>query len=336
MQRLKDWDRRQLRLVRNAVQVSLGLILLAAGYRFYLFVQHFDTLGTAPFHPRPPIVEAFLPIGALVSFKLWLTTGFFDPIHPAALSIFITVLLTALLFRKAFCSWICPIGTICEGVHRVGEQFVPQWRLPRWLAYPLLGLKYLLLLFFVKIIIIDMPVMALVGFINSPYYKIADAKMLDFFLSISPLTAKVLLVLLILSLFIKNFWCRFLCPYGALLGIISWFSPAAVHRDGERCIHCGKCDRACTYDIKVSGQQAVRSPECTGCLDCVAACPVEGCLEVRWWRRRPVRPWLFGGLVVGFFLLAIGVAKATGRWETVLTLEEYAVLLPLRHLTGHP
>lgn len=328
--------RRQTRLWRNAIQIGLGLILLIAGYRFYLFVQHFDTWGATPFHPRPPVVEAFLPIGALVSFKLWVLTGFYDPIHPAALSIFLTVLATALLFRKGFCSWICPIGTILEGIHRLGEQFLPQVRLPKMVAYPLLSLKYLLLFFFVKIIIIDMPVPALVGFINSPYYKIADAKMLDFFLHMSPLTAKVLLGLLVLSLFIKNFWCRFLCPYGALLGLISLFSPARVYREETRCVNCGRCDRACTYDIKVSGQRAVRSPECTGCLDCVAACPVEGCLAVGWRKDKPVHPWVFGGMVLGFFLLALGLAKVTGRWETILTLEEYAALLPLRHLIGHP
>lgn len=336
MQSFKGPDRRQLRLVRNIIQISLGVILLIAGYRFYLFVQYFDTMGMTPFHPRPPIVEAFLPIGALVSFKLWVTTGFYDTIHPAALSIFITVLLTAFLFRKGFCSWICPIGTISEGVHRLGGQFLPQWKLPRWLAYPLLSLKYLVLLLFVKMIIIDMPVMALVAFMDSPYNKISDAKMLDFFLNMSPLTARVLLVLLVLSLLIKNFWCRFLCPYGALLGIISLFSPVKVHRSTELCINCGKCDRACAYDIRVSDKKAVSSPECTGCLDCVAACPVKGSLEVRWMNSKHINPWVFGGLVLGFFLLAIGVAKMTGHWETALTFEDYARLLPLRHLTGHP
>lgn len=332
----KPLDRRRLRTVRNGIQITLGLILLAAGYRFYLFVQHFDTMGMTPFQPRPPIVEAFLPIGALVSFKFWLFTGIYDPIHPAALSVFITVLLTALFFRKGFCSWICPIGTISEGVHRLGELIVPQWRVPRFLAYPLLSLKYLLLLVFVKLILIDMPVMALAGFMSSPYHMISDAKMLDFFLHLSSLSVKVLVVLFVLSLFIKNFWCRFLCPYGALLSLLSLLSPLRIHRDPEVCIDCGKCDKACTYDLKISDKGTVASPECTGCLDCVAACPREGSLAMCTVKGHQLKPWVFGGLVVGFFLAAIGVAKLTGHWETVLTLEDYARLLPLRQLTGHP
>ncbi|NLL19998.1 MAG: 4Fe-4S binding protein [Clostridia bacterium] len=340
MQNFNNWlsrlDRRQLRIMRNGIQITLGLILLVAGYRFYLFVRHFDTLGMTPFQPRPPIVEAFLPIGALVSFKLWLTTGIYDPIHPAALSIFITVLLTAFLFRKGFCSWICPIGTISEGIHRLGALIVPQWRLPRFLAYPLLSLKYLVLLVFVKLILIDMPVMALVGFMGSSYNKISDAKMLDFFLDLSPLSVKVLVILFVLSLFIKNFWCRFLCPYGALLSIVSLISPVKIRRNTDLCIDCGKCDKACSYDIKLSDKPAVVSPECTGCLDCVAACPREGSLEVLLASRKKLNPWMFGGMVVGFFLVAIGVAKLTGHWETVLTLEDYARLLPLRRMTGHP
>ena len=60
--------------------------------------------------PRPPSVEAFLPISALVNLKRLVLTGQFDTIHPAGLTIFMAALVIGLLLRKGFCGWICPVG----------------------------------------------------------------------------------------------------------------------------------------------------------------------------------------------------------------------------------
>ena len=76
--------------------------ILFIGIRFGLFVQHFTSGGTAPFYSRPPGVEGFLPIGALVSLKYWLTSGTIHPVHPAALVLFLTFLAMGLLTRKIF------------------------------------------------------------------------------------------------------------------------------------------------------------------------------------------------------------------------------------------
>ena len=61
---------------------------------------------------------------------------------------------------------------------------------------------------------------------RSPYGLIADVKMLNFFRHIGETGLIVLGIFAVASLIVKNFWCRFLCPYGALLGLVSFFSPS--------------------------------------------------------------------------------------------------------------
>jgi len=88
---------------------------------------------------------------------------------------------------------------------------------PRWLDGELRGLKYLLLGFFV-FVIAWMPAEALRDFMAGPYGMIADVKMLNLFRTIGVVGIAVLLWLVLLSALIQNFWCRYLCPYGALMG----------------------------------------------------------------------------------------------------------------------
>jgi len=66
---------------------------------------------------------------------------------------------------------------------------------------------------------------ALHDFVESPYNRLADVKMGLFFSEMTAVGAWVMFVLAALSLLYKGFWCRYLCPYGALLGLTSWLSP---------------------------------------------------------------------------------------------------------------
>jgi ferredoxin len=163
-------------------------------------------------------------------------------------------------------------------------------------------------------------------FLDSPYNRVADVKMLYFFERISPFALKVLIGLGIASVVIPYFWCRYLCPYGALLGFVSLFSPLKVTRDAESCIDCSLCTKACPSRLPVERLSRVSSDECVGCLSCVAACPVTRALRVEtpapW--RRAIRPAAFAVLVVGLFVSGVVLARATGNWHNVITDEEYA------------
>jgi polyferredoxin len=308
---------------RLGVQLLILVIVLVIGYQFAGWVGHLEQDRIAG--TRPPGVEGFLPISALISLKHWITTGEFPMVHPAGLVIFSLALLTGLLLKKAFCSWLCPIGTIAEQLARLSHRvFGRRLKLPRWLDYPLMALKYLLLLFFAHAIFFGMSAAETAAFLDSPYNKVADIKMLWFFTQISTLALQILIVLVVLSFVVPYFWCRFLCPYGALLGLLSTISPLKVRRSIPDCTACGKCAAVCPSYLPVDRKTTVSSPECTVCLECVVNCPEKNALQVRLGRSqgRHVNPVAFGALVVALFFGGIGAAKLTGHWQSDVSQQE--------------
>lgn len=331
-------DRRYITRLRNSAQFCLLLLIIYGGYRLWAFVEHF--ISGTKYVERAPAVDGFLPIGALMSLKVWITRGVFDNVHPAGLVIFLSAISISFLFRKAFCSWICPVGTISEWAYRIGGKiFGRNPRMPKALDYVLRSMKYLLLGFFLFVVVKMTPV-ALASFLGGPYWKIADVKMLWFFERMSAFTAIVLLALFTGSVFYKNFWCRYFCPYGALLGLFGFFSPARIARNRTACVQCGKCEKACPSFLPIQKKIKVNSPECTGCLNCVAVCPVssskgKGALEIKI-GQRTVKPLIYSGLLLVFFLGMIWGGKLTGHWRSSVSYSEYRELVPAAGRLEHP
>lgn len=321
--------------LRIAFQGGMVLVSLWIGYRFYLF--HRWAVGDSPvMAPRPPGVEGFLPISALLGLKRWLLTGAWDEVHPAGLAIFLTILAMALLLRKGFCGWLCPVGGVSRAVEALGRRLKLGWNPPRWLDYPLLSLKYLLLSFFLYVILYRMDLGQVEAFLHSPYNMAVDARMLHFFIHPSTTTVVTLSALVLLSLAVPNFWCRYLCPYGALLGLLALASPLAIGRRAERCIHCRRCSQACPTGIDVEARERIRTPECLGCLECLAVCPVDGCLETAAPRGRTLPWWL---LPAGLLLLSLTgylLARATGHWQTHVPLSLFRELYSRAPQLTHP
>jgi polyferredoxin len=315
--------------LRIAIQWGYLFLSLYLGVALYRFVLHFRTNGATPLVQRLDGVEAFLPISALLSLKHWLLEGSINQVHPAALVIFLTVVAVSFLLKRSFCSWICPVGTISELLWKTGfTTFRRNLRPPLWLDMLLRGCKYLLLLFFLFSIVIVMSPSSVASFIQSDYNKVADVRMLDFFLHLSGFAMGVIGLLLLLSIPFRNPFCRFLCPYGALLGLVSVCSPVKVTRERKTCVSCGVCTQVCPSYIPVMAKERVMSEECIGCLRCVSHCRAEGALEMKLTGKKVViHGVLFAVLVVVFFWGGTMVGKMTGHWQTGITMEEYKRLL---------
>jgi len=311
--------------VRKIVQYSFLALIVLIGVQFSLFVSQLEK-GSLPTITRPPGIEGFLPISSLISFKYWLVTGIFNTIHPSGLIIFLVILATAILLKRGFCSWVCPFGLLTEYLNRLHRLiFGKNVRLPRWLDYPLRSLKYLLLFFFIWAIIIKMNVRDLDYFIYSPYNMVADINMLHFFADISAFTFRVLAALLVLSILIRNFWCRYLCPYGALLGGLSFISIFKIHRNETTCTRCLQCTRICPVDIKVHKATGVISDECHGCLKCVAVCPEKDTLYISASKRSGIlNPLLYAAVICLLFIGGSVVGRLTGHWQTRISNYEYS------------
>jgi len=308
---------------------SLGLNIWI-GVQFYLWVKYIQNGGFGSEVSRPPGVEGWLPIGSLVSLKHLFDTGAVSMIHPAGLVILVTIMVSSFIFKKGFCSWVCPIGFISEMLGDISDRlFGRRTKPPKWLDYPLRSLKYLLLTFFVWAILIAMSPQAVESFLNTDYNVISDVLMLRFFTHISMFALAVIAGIFFLSLVVRGFWCRYLCPYGALLGIFSLISPTRIRRNAASCIDCNACAKVCPAFIKVDKVKEVVSDECLGCMACIDSCPVKNTLLIHPARKRMVvssRVWatalliVFWGTLLGFKLL--------GPWENSVSKERYIRYMP--------
>lgn len=328
-------------VLRRNFQAGFLLLNLWLGGTFYFWVRGLEN-GTGSDFSRPAGVEGWLPIAGLMNLKYWFATGRVPATHPAALFLLVTFLAIAFLFRKAFCSWLCPVGTLSEYLWRAGKKiFGRTFRINRYVDIPLRGLRYLLLGFFAWAVA-NMSPEAVEEFMHSPYGAVADVRMLNFFRDLGEVAAVVLALLLIASLLVQNFWCRYLCPYGALLGLTSLFSPVRIRRSESACIDCAKCAKVCPSALPVDKLISIKSAECTGCMECVAVCPSEGALSMALppWSRAPhdgkLPPWAIAAGIAVLFFGIVGYAKASGYWDGDVPDHIYQQLVPAARSLAHP
>lgn len=333
--------------VRRVVQ---GIFLVLNGWlgmQFFLWVLWLEHGGQGTGFDHPTGVEGWLPIAGMMNTKYFLLTGQVPAIHPAAMVLFLAFVGMSLLLKKSFCSWLCPVGTFSEYLWKLGKEIYGRTvRLPKALDISLRGLKYLLLGFFLYIVG-SMTAEALQEFMSTPYGLIADVKMLNFFRTMSMVGLSVVLVLVVLSTLVQNFWCRYLCPYGALMGLVSLLSPIKIRRDVEACIDCGKCAKACPSALKVDELVQISSVECTGCMACIAACSTQDALQFALpprkaaasadrWFHRSMAPLAVAGILAVLFFVPILYARATGHWRTNLPAAMYQRLVPQANSLSHP
>jgi ferredoxin len=176
------------------------------------------------------------------------------------------VLLLALLVRRAFCGYACPIGTLSEWLQRGGRRLglrpvrVP-YALDRTLAllkYPVLGI----ILYFTW----KAGELAFRGY--DPCYALISRHGTD----ITFWAYVVGGVIALGSLILMVPFCRWLCPLAAVFAPFSRVGLTRIKRDAGTCTDCGACTRACPMGIRVDKAAQVTAARCTSCFECVAAC----------------------------------------------------------------
>lgn len=333
-------DREYSQPLRLGAQLFLVALNAWIGVQFYLWVRWAESGGRTLEVSRPAGVEGWLPIEGLMQLKYFLLTRQLPNMHAAGFFLFVSFLAMSVLFRKSFCSWLCPVGTVSEYLWKLGRAtFRRNFQLPGWADIALRSLKYIVLSFFAYAVA-TMSAAAIAEFLGSPYALIVDVRMLNFFRYLGSTTALVVLGLVVASIFIKNFWCRYVCPYGAFLGLAALLSPSRITRNPDFCIDCAKCAKACPSILPVDKLIQIRSAECTGCLECVAVCPAKDTLAmsvpVSLRKRRAIPAWsMAAGIAIIFFGL-VGYAKITRHWNTNLPRQVYFQLVPNASQQHHP
>lgn len=187
------------------------------------------------------------------------------------------LLLFGLLLGRVICGFLCPFGLIQELLHKIPTRKVPKSPLTRKLS----RVKYGVLLLFV----IGIPAwfalrrLPLPGFCKfiCPAGTLEGALLLMLHPANEALRAmtggifwwKFSLLLLILTscVFVFRAFCRFLCPLGALYGLMARLALLGVKVDRSRCTDCGACLRVCPMDIRSVGDS-----ECVHCGKCIDVC----------------------------------------------------------------
>lgn len=202
---------------------------------------------------------------------------------PSALLLSLAVVLLTVVFGRAFCGWICPVGTLhhlaswaTRRLRRGAYHEVNRWR-------PHFRLKYLILVGLVLIALSGSLVVGLLdplslltrsfgsGLAPIPGAALGVVGSRPRLFAGAWLTGGIFLGLLVANRWIARWWCRALCPLGALLGVVSRAAIFRIRLDPDRCNECRLCLRDCQGADEPF--QRHRVSECHVCLNCIAACP---------------------------------------------------------------
>jgi ferredoxin len=127
------------------------------------------------------------------------------------------------------------------------------------------------------------------------------------------------------SVLYERFFCKYLCPMGAFLGLIHRLGWFRVKRIEATCTHCHACNKACPVGIQVEAMSQVQSAECINCNLCVEACPVADTLVTAGPKRGKISSFAMLGITAGVFVAVMSITTALGGFEwTVKSLAERA------------
>lgn len=263
----------------------------------------------------PVGVDALCPFGALESaFTLVYSGVMLQKIAVSSFILFLAVMLVAIVFRRSFCGYICPLGTLQELFANLGRRFMKNPPvIPAAIDRPARYLKYVVL---VLVVVLSAAAGELIIRPYDPwvtYNHLTSGELFEDF-SIGFI---ILLLTLVGSVFYNRVFCKYLCPMGAFLALffkLGWFG---IRRNPDTCVGCGACSKVCPVDIDVTQSNRVNNVECISCNECVNVCPVEDTLFIAGPKMNRVQAKKVLGAVVVIFALVIGVTSFTGdfAWE---------------------
>ncbi len=224
-------------------------------------------------------LHALCPFGGVVTMYQYATTGtFVQKIHESSFILMVLGLLLAVLIGPAFCGWVCPFGTFQEWLAGIGRklfgkrrynQMIPE-KLDRVLRYA----RYLVLAW---VLYMTAASATLIFAEFDPYFAL-----FNFWSDEVALGGLIVLgVVIAASLVIERPWCKYACPYGAVLGITNLFRVFQLRRREATCKLDGACDINCPMNIKVSEKKVIRDHQCISCMECTseARCPAAATVE---------------------------------------------------------
>ena len=183
------------------------------------------------------------------------------------------LLMTGLLLGRAICGFLCPFGLFQELLYKIKS---PKFNLWRSLIY----IKYLILLLFV----IAIPLTSKLGepafceyicpagtFETAIPMLATHSEYRSVIGELFVLKLILLMFTIIGSIIVYRFFCKLICPLGAIYGLMNRISIYRMNVDNNLCINCGRCQKVCKMNINPVAES--NSIECIRCGDCQQICP---------------------------------------------------------------
>ncbi|MDD3436683.1 MAG: 4Fe-4S binding protein [Candidatus Gastranaerophilales bacterium] len=178
-------------------------------------------------------------------------------------TLMLPIIIISVFLGPFFCGWMCFLGFYQDICRYIGkfikkEPFEPSEKAHNILKY----LRYVILIGAITV----------GGFFLFPQKVWGNfAMILKGNISLN-FIFYFLIFLGVLSLFTKRFFCRYLCPIGAKLGLFSLLRPITINKDAS-CISCRLCSKKCPMKIPIHKVNSLASPNCISCLKCIEVCP---------------------------------------------------------------
>ena len=186
------------------------------------------------------------------------------------LLVIIAVIPVTIILGRYFCSYICAFGTIQELFNKLGNVLhIKKISVTRKVDSFMKWMKYAILVAIIILWTINVDISE-----YSPWNSFGILASFSNYSSLISIGGLLLLAIIVLSLFIDRFFCRYLCPLGGIFSLISKVHIFKIKRNNT-CISCDKCNKNCPMNIGVSDKSndVVKSGECIACYECIDNCP---------------------------------------------------------------
>jgi len=281
--------------MQNLRRIIQGLFLLLF---LFLFIQTESKGNDELGYP----VRLFLDFDPLILVSTLLSA------HAAAKAFYLSLItiVVTVLFGRVFCGWACPLGTLNNLVGSIrkkasAHQGRDWYRVKYYILVAMIAstvftlqpvgimdpLSLLIRSFSISVFpLFNYGVRAAfdtvyasnplnVSAASEPIYTLLKHSVLSFeqsFYNQNLLIGAIFFVVLGLNLLEKRFWCKYLCPLGALLGLVSRFS-LLKRSVSEGCTECGACGRVCQGNAAPDQKEQWKDTECLYCWNCDDVCP---------------------------------------------------------------
>lgn len=256
-------------------------------------------------------VDAYCPFWALESLITTVANGtFLQRTYVSNYILLIIFTIMTLVFGRVFCWYFCPFWAIQEWLRALWRKLgiKKDFELPLKLDKIMRYFKYVILIWL---------------FILSYIYWELVFRYYDPFVAFSHLGNEfdeiywaygILGIIVILSLFTKNWWCRYFCPLGWFFWIVRKFSFFKLSQDEKICTKCGICNIKCPVNLDIKNMKSANSAECISCMKCVSSCP-KNSLSVNIWKKK-IEKWNYNKSVVFWFFITLLIIIFLPFWET--------------------